>query len=72
MSPGILSVSRLGILVLMSSIWYSARASENAQYFPTFVFRTGPFAPSGIPSANASRDFAILINKRDGGINGVR
>ena len=46
--------------------------AEEVQYFPIFVFRTGPFAPSGIPSANASRDFAVLINKRDGGINGVK
>ena len=42
------------------------------QYFPVFVFRTGPYAPSGIPSANAARDFAALIEKRDGGINGVK
>jgi branched-chain amino acid transport system substrate-binding protein len=72
MSCRTLSVSSFGILVLMSSIWQSGAATENVQYFPTFVFRTGPFAPSGIPSANASRDFAILVNKRDGGINGVK
>ena len=58
-------------IVLMSGIWPPGSAAEEVQYFPIFVFRTGPFAPSGIPAANASRDFAALIDKRDGGINGV-
>ncbi len=66
------SVSSFGILVLMSSISLSGIAAEDVQYFPIFVIRTGPFAPSGTPAANASRDFAILVNKRDGGINGVK
>jgi branched-chain amino acid transport system substrate-binding protein len=59
-------------LVLMSGIWPLGSAAEQVQYFPVFVFRTGPFAPSGIPAANAARDFALLIEKRDGGINGVK
>lgn len=59
-------------LTLASSLWPPAVASEEVQYFPVFVFRTGPFAPSGIPSANASRDYAMLINKRDGGVNGIK
>jgi branched-chain amino acid transport system substrate-binding protein len=36
------------------------------------VYRTGPYAPSGIPIANGFRDYYNLINKRDGGINGVQ
>jgi branched-chain amino acid transport system substrate-binding protein len=66
------SLSVLGVFVLVSSFLPPAATAEDVQYFPIFVFRTGPFAPSGIPSANASRDFAILVNKRDGGINGVK
>lgn len=72
MNRGGLSIYTFCILVLVSSIWAPSAATEEVQYFPIFVFRTGPFAPSGIPAANASRDFAILINKRDGGINGVK
>jgi branched-chain amino acid transport system substrate-binding protein len=66
-----LSLSILTI-ALMSGIWPPGSAAEQVQYFPVFVFRTGPYAPSGIPSANAARDFAALIEKRDGGINGVK
>jgi len=72
MNRNALSLSGLIILLLTSCIWSPDLTAKDVQYFPIFVFRTGPFAPSGIPSANASRDFAILINKRDGGINGVK
>jgi branched-chain amino acid transport system substrate-binding protein len=64
--------SGLGILLLMSLLSPLEANAEEVQYFPIFVFRTGPFAPSGIPAANASRDFAKLIEKRDGGVNGVK
>ena len=65
-------LSHLAVLFLAWGSWPLGAGAEEVQYFPIFVFRTGPFAPSGIPAANASRDFAALINKRDGGINGVR
>ena len=61
----------VGALALLSGTFPADAPAEEVQYFPIFVFRTGPFAPSGIPAANASRDFAKLINARDGGINGV-
>ncbi len=47
-------------------------AAQNEQFFPMLVYRTGPYAPSGIPVANGFRDYYTLINKRDGGINGVK
>lgn len=65
-------VSVITFLLFGSLMAPSAVGAENVQYFPIFVFRTGPFAPSGIPAANATRDFAKLIEKRDGGINGVK
>ena len=66
------SIPAAAVLLIMSMMGTCAADTGDAQYFPIFVFRTGPFAPSGIPAANASRDFAKLIEKRDGGINGVR
>jgi branched-chain amino acid transport system substrate-binding protein len=42
------------------------------QFFPMLVYRTGPYAPSGIPVANGFRDYYTMLNKRDGGINGVK
>jgi branched-chain amino acid transport system substrate-binding protein len=46
--------------------------AQNEQFIPMLVYRTGPYAPSGIPTANGFRDYYTLINKRDGGINGVK
>ncbi|MCI4660709.1 MAG: ABC transporter substrate-binding protein [Neomegalonema sp.] len=39
---------------------------------PSLVYRTGPYAPNGIPWANAFQDYFNLLNERDGGINGVK
>src|SRR5262249_42784037 len=41
-------------------------------FVPLLVYRTGPFAPSGIPIANGFVDYFTLVNERDGGINGVK
>lgn len=49
----------------------NAYAAEE-QFFPLLVYRTGPYAPSGIPVANGFRDYYDMLNKRDGGINGVK
>jgi len=49
-----------------------ALAQQNEQFFPMLVYRTGPYAPSGIPVANGFRDYYTMLNKRDGGINGVK
>ena len=39
--------------------------------FPSLSYRTGPYAPSGIPAADGYADYFTLINERDGGIGGV-
>ena len=49
-----------------------AAYAEDPQFFPMLVYRTGPYAPNGIPSANGMRDFYMLTNKRDGGVGGVQ
>jgi branched-chain amino acid transport system substrate-binding protein len=49
-----------------------APAQQNAMFIPLLVYRTGPYAPSGIPSANGFNDYFNLLNERDGGINGVK
>ena len=40
-------------------------------YVPGLVYRTGAYAPNGIPFANGFKDYITLINERDGGIGGV-
>lgn len=40
--------------------------------FPSLSYRTGPYAPNGIPFADGYSDYFTLINERDGGIEGVK
>ncbi len=49
-----------------------ALAEDNVQFIPSLVYRTGPYAPSGIPWADGVSDYFNLLNERDGGINGVK
>ncbi len=49
-----------------------AAQAQNEQFIPTLTYRTGPYAPSGVPIANGFRDYYTLVNARDGGINGVK
>jgi branched-chain amino acid transport system substrate-binding protein len=39
---------------------------------PSLSYRTGPYAPSGIPFADGFADYFSLLNARDGGINGEK
>jgi branched-chain amino acid transport system substrate-binding protein len=47
-------------------------AQGGEQFLPSLVYRTGPYAPNGIPFANGVADYWTLVNERDGGINGVK
>jgi len=47
-------------------------AQQNEQFLPALVYRTGPYAPNGIPFADGVIDYWTLLNERDGGINGVK
>jgi len=49
-----------------------AGAQGGSMFVPLLVYRTGPYAPSGIPNANGFNDYFALVNERDGGINGVK
>ena len=46
--------------------------AQNEQFFPVLVYRSGPYAPNGVPWANGFVDYLNLVNERDGGINGVK
>jgi len=47
-------------------------ADAKEQFFPLLVYRTGPYAPNGVPWANGKQDYLKMINARDGGVNGVK
>lgn len=48
----------------------SASAAEEI-FLPSLVYRTGAYAPNGVPFANGVRDAVALINAK-GGINGIK
>jgi branched-chain amino acid transport system substrate-binding protein len=50
----------------------SALAQAKEQFFPVLSYRTGAYAPNGIPFANGYVDYLKLVNARDGGIGGVK
>ena len=53
-----------------ASALVSQAAAET--FIPLFTYRTGPFANSGIPIANGMHDYLMMLNERDGGINGSK
>jgi branched-chain amino acid transport system substrate-binding protein len=61
-------------LAVMLGPLASVVPAQQAQgiFVPLLVYKTGPFAPSGIPIANGFADYFTLVNERDGGINGVK
>ncbi len=69
-----IAVIGLGAATVLSGLLAPPVYAQNEQFIPMLVYRTGPYAhaPSGIPAANGFRDYYTLINKRDGGINGVK
>jgi branched-chain amino acid transport system substrate-binding protein len=65
----------IGILAIAVAGWPPATpapAQEKSIFIPMLVYRTGPYAPGGVPIANGAIDYFSLVNERDGGINGVK
>ena len=66
---------RLTLNALLAATVLGAAApalAQQVQFVPVLSYRTGPYAPNGIPWANGFVDYLELINQRDGGINGVK
>jgi branched-chain amino acid transport system substrate-binding protein len=63
------------ILLALSSfsvLMTSTACLAQQQFIPLLVYRTGQFAPLGVPWADGKEDYLKLINARDSGINGVK
>src|SRR3979490_42093 len=50
----------------------AAAQAQGEQFIPGLVYRTGAYAPNGVPFADGAADYIALLNARDGGINGVK
>src|SRR6266567_2547142 len=61
-------ISGLFALLAMTATGFA----QNEQFFPALVYRSGAYAPNGIPFANGFADYFNMVNQRDGGINGVK
>ena len=55
----------------LAGVVTSALAQAKEQFFPVLVYRTGAYAPNGVPFANGYVDYLKLVNAK-GGINGVK
>ena len=66
-----LSMAALVAAAGLASVATTAFAQAKEQYFPALVYRTGAYAPNGVPFANGYVDYFKLTNAR-GGINGVK
>src|SRR5215510_10490234 len=63
----------IGVALLGSYFAVTTTAiAQNEQFVPGLVYRTGAYAPNGVPFANGRADYFALLNARDGGINGVK
>jgi branched-chain amino acid transport system substrate-binding protein len=74
MTPRLLAL-RAGLAAALTATLAAplpAAAQEGTQFVPLLVYRTGQFAPLGIPWADGKQDYLKLVNARDGGVNGVK
>ena len=67
-TPGLWAgMAVLAAMLMVAPVW-----GQDEQFIPLLVYRTGPYAPNGIPVANGYVDYLKMLNARDGGINGVK
>jgi branched-chain amino acid transport system substrate-binding protein len=65
-------IAILTLALAVGPLAAAVSAQSKEVFVPLLVYRTGPYAPSGIPIANGFVDYFTLVNERDGGINGVK
>ncbi|MCX7815618.1 MAG: ABC transporter substrate-binding protein [Tepidimonas ignava] len=68
----VLAAAAAAATVATALVGTPAQAQQaKEQFFPVLVYRTGAYAPNGVPWANGFIDYLKLTNAR-GGINGVK
>ncbi len=66
-----MKLRHLALTAALVALGSSAFAQAKEQFFPSLVYRTGAYAPNGVPFANGMADYMKLVNAK-GGINGVK
>ena len=70
---GLRKAALFGAAIVSAAVVVAAGAqAQNEQFIPGLIYRTGAYAPNGIPFANGIADYYKLVNERDGGVNGVK
>jgi branched-chain amino acid transport system substrate-binding protein len=64
-----LALAAASAVSMLTSTAAVAQAKE--QFFPVLVYRTGAYAPNGVPFANGYVDYLKYVNAK-GGMNGVK
>ena len=58
-----IAIAAVGAAVLATPLLATpAAAQDDTQFVPLLVYRTGPYAPNGIPLADGFNDYFQLIN----------
>ena len=65
MSPNKLTKLAAGAAI---AVMAAGTAGAYELVIPALDFRTGPYAPNGIPFANGYADYFTMLNERDGGV----
>jgi len=60
-----------GVALAASAFAATESLAAEEIVYPSLVYRTGPYAPNGVPFANGVQDYIALLNA-EGGINGVK
>jgi branched-chain amino acid transport system substrate-binding protein len=68
----IAKLTRQAVLTLLAMPLLCGVATAYELTLPSLDYRTGPYAPNGIPFANGYGDYLHMLNERDGGINGAK
>lgn len=68
----VFSKSLIRAVAVLVGLGSGAAAAAQEIFVPVLTYRTGPYAPNGVPFTNGFVDYLKLVNARDGGVNGVR
>ncbi len=66
-----MKLKNIALALSLVAVAGSAAAQNKEQFFPVLSYRTGAYAPNGVPWANGYVDYLKVVNAR-GGINGVK
>lgn len=70
-----MSLNKLAVGAIAAATLASPMLATSASadlFIPSMVYRTGPYAPNGVPFANGYKDYWMYLNAKDGGIGGAK